>query len=75
MPIYEYICKGCENEFEELVFKQDEKIDCPECGSAKVERAMSVFSFSSSGSFHSSHGSGCEDCDSGNCGNCGCGGH
>ena len=75
MPIYEYICKGCKNEFEELVFKQDEKIDCPECGSSKVDRAMSVFSYSSGGSFRSSHGNDCEDCNSGNCGNCGCGGH
>ena len=32
MPIYEYICRKCGNEFEVLVFNKDEKPECPECG-------------------------------------------
>ncbi len=71
MPIYEYICSSCENEFEELVFKIDERINCPECGTVKVERALSVFSYSSGGSYRSSHGGSCENCTSENCSNCG----
>ena len=44
MPIYEYTCKDCNNEFEELV--SSDKVDnpkCPECSSDKTERKMSVF--------------------------------
>ena len=32
MPIFEYRCKKCEHEFEELVFNRKAKINCPECG-------------------------------------------
>ncbi len=76
MPIYEYICSDCNNEFEELVFSTNEQINCPDCGTDRVERALSVFSFSSGGSYSSSHGGcNCDGCSSGNCGSCGCGGH
>ena len=44
MPIYEYDCKSCHAKFEKLVksMSSDEKIDCPECGSKKTTRALSV---------------------------------
>ncbi|BDQ37454.1 hypothetical protein SYK_18140 [Pseudodesulfovibrio nedwellii] len=42
MPIYEYICKECDNEFEELVFSQDATVVCPKCGSEKTEKLMSA---------------------------------
>jgi putative FmdB family regulatory protein len=42
MPIYEYICKDCKREFEELVFSQDELPPCPKCRSTKVEKLMSA---------------------------------
>jgi putative FmdB family regulatory protein len=71
MPIYEFACKKCQQSFEELVFNQSEKIKCPSCGSTKVERAMSVFSFSSGGSYRSSAGSSCDNCAKGNCSSCG----
>jgi putative FmdB family regulatory protein len=42
MPLYEYQCRGCSHEFEELVFG-DEPVTCPECGSAgSVDRVLSV---------------------------------
>ena len=41
MPLYEYSCRSCEHTFETLVFG-DEKVTCPECESAKLERLMSV---------------------------------
>lgn len=48
MPIYEYTCKSCDHRFEQLVrsmSKADDqpKIKCPECGSTKTARALSVF--------------------------------
>jgi len=46
MPIYEFICKECQEEFEELVMSPgDPKPKCPECGSKKVEKLMSAGSF------------------------------
>ena len=45
MPIYEYACRDCNNRFEQLVrtMSGDDKFKCPECGSAKTARALSVF--------------------------------
>ncbi len=48
MPIYEFKCNSCGKEFEALVMSQDEEVRCPECGSEKVERLLSVFSSSGS---------------------------
>ena len=33
MPIYEYKCRKCGAEFEQLLKRADEKVNCPECGS------------------------------------------
>lgn len=41
MPIYEYACKKCGCEFEELI-RGDEQPACPSCGSEKAERQMSA---------------------------------
>jgi putative FmdB family regulatory protein len=46
MPIFEYQCKECKNEFEKLVFAGEEKdICCPECTSVKIIKKMSATSF------------------------------
>ncbi len=51
MPMFEYQCQGCKNEFERLVFAGDkDKVDCPECGSSNVRKKMSATSFMSSSS-------------------------
>jgi putative FmdB family regulatory protein len=42
MPIFEYVCKQCSNEFEALVFGKD-KAECPKCHSKKLEPQLSVF--------------------------------
>lgn len=70
MPIYEYICNDCQNEFEELVMSKDETIFCPKCESKQVRKLMSAASFKSDGEFSSSTGSSCAGCTSGNCGSC-----
>ena len=41
MPIYEYICDGCGNEFEALV-RGEEKPACPACGRKKLSKQFSA---------------------------------
>jgi len=50
MPIYEYICRECAHEFEELVFSWTETPACPKCGSNRVEKLMSACSAKTDGS-------------------------
>jgi putative FmdB family regulatory protein len=49
VPIYEYTCKNCDAKFEELqrTMSSEAKVKCPECGSAKTARALSVFAVGS----------------------------
>ena len=48
MPIFEYICKECQHEFEALVFGK-QKAECPKCQSKKLEPQLSVFAVSAKG--------------------------
>ena len=66
MPIYEYTCGNCEAKFEELArsMTAEAKVKCPECGSPKTARALSVFAVGSE-SPKSSAG------DAPSCGRCG----
>lgn len=41
MPLYEYVCNACEQEFETLV-QTGEEPECPECQSHDLERLLSV---------------------------------
>jgi putative FmdB family regulatory protein len=70
VPIYEFVCGLCSHEFEELVFRRDEQVPCPRCGSQEIQRKMSVVSFSSGGQFKSSKGSACGSCASSSCSKC-----
>jgi putative FmdB family regulatory protein len=46
MPIYEFQCKVCGERFEYLVgLGKDEDVLCKNCGSATMERVLSVTSF------------------------------
>ena len=49
MPLYEYQCTKCKEQFSRLVpiSKSDELPTCPKCGSKQTKKLMS--SFSSSG--------------------------
>ncbi len=71
MPIYEFHCHQCQNEFEKLVLKSSEKIACPKCKSKKVHRLMSAFAFSSGGKFKSTASSSCSSCSATSCSTCG----
>lgn len=57
MPIYEFKCLDCEESFETLVLKKDEKVYCPRCKGDNVERLMSACAFKSGNSFTPSTGS------------------
>lgn len=59
MPIYEYRCERCQNEFESFVWssRDEEAVECPRCGSKDVKKLMS--SFASKASLSSVLGSGC----------------
>ncbi len=48
MPVLQYRCPSCGKEFEELVKKYDEKVTCPDCGTA-AERSYSGKMFSATG--------------------------
>ena len=43
MPIYEYLCHGCEERFEKYVRAFGESVSCPACLSADVEKLLSSF--------------------------------
>ena len=59
MPLYEFVCAGCGQEFELLVgfSKADDPQTCPSCGSKQSNRKVSSFamggSSSSGGTFSS----------------------
>lgn len=42
MPVYEFTCRECATEFEELV-RSDERVACPSCSSKRVEKRFSTF--------------------------------
>ena len=64
MPIFEYLCKECDNAFEKIV-QGSKKPDCPSCGSKKLEKQLSVFAVSGgSGNFQPGPATG-------PCGSCG----
>lgn len=41
MPIYEYTCGKCRQDFE-LLIRGTEQAECPQCGSRKLEKHFSV---------------------------------
>ena len=44
MPIFEFVCKDCEQPFEELIFgSSTDGVVCPSCGSEQVRKKMSTF--------------------------------
>ncbi len=71
MPIFEFVCRDCQEEFEKLVRAPSTEVACPRCGSAKVRKKFSAFAAKTSSGFTpSSVGGGCGGCTSHNCGSC-----
>jgi len=48
MPIFEYVCKECNHEFEAIVYGS-QKVNCPKCHGRKLTTQLSVFAVSSKG--------------------------
>ena len=73
MPIYEYHCQDCNENFEYLVMGQEDP-SCPKCQSTKVMRLMSACGFiskSAGGQAVRSSASSCNGCTATNCSSCG----
>lgn len=59
MPLYEFRCEGCGEEFEELVSSSEVgEVTCPSCGAEEVRRLQSGFAIAGSGTGRSA-GAGC----------------
>ncbi|SYZ74672.1 Regulatory protein, FmdB family [Candidatus Zixiibacteriota bacterium] len=43
MPIFEYKCDRCGQQFEQLVFRSSDKVSCTACGSEEVQKYVSTF--------------------------------
>lgn len=74
MPIYEYKCRKCGEEFEELVMGSHPEVACPKCG-GECDKLMSAACFRSKGGDGGdftapSGGGGCAGCTSTNCASC-----
>ena len=69
MPIYEFRCKKCKNIFESLIFSsmEEKKLSCPECGTKKPQKVMSVFAGGKSNCSSCSSTSCSSGCSSGCC--------
>jgi putative FmdB family regulatory protein len=48
MPLYEYLCRSCNNHFELLV-RQSTKLECPKCAGTELDKQLSVFAVSAAG--------------------------
>lgn len=72
MPLFDFICRTCGEEFELLVMGSSKPV-CPHCQSRDLVKQMSTFAFRSKGggsSASSSGTSGCASCSSSNCSSC-----
>ena len=47
MPIHDFRCRSCGNEFEGLLRPQDPPVTCPACKSGDLEKLLSGFAVSS----------------------------
>lgn len=77
MPMYEFHCNKCNDNFEELA-SANETVPCPKCGSTDTERLISACrcmcgGAGDDGASSASHGSscGCSGCSGGHCSSCG----
>ncbi len=46
MPLYEYVCKDCDQHFSKVLTLheyEEDKITCPKCGSKNTEQLVTAF--------------------------------
>ena len=75
MPIYEYVCSGCDFKFEQLrpLSQATEVASCPGCNesSERVLSTFACFSTDESGLTSSVGGNPCAGCGTASCDTCG----
>jgi putative FmdB family regulatory protein len=74
MPIFEFACSDCGEEFEELMLGSKKAVSCPKCGSSRTQKQMSSFAFKAGYKFVGTGkkaSSGCTGCTSSSCSSCG----
>lgn len=76
MPLFEFKCKVCHRNFEELIRNEADfqALKCPHCSSKDVEKLLSPFGFSCGSSIVTSVSSGssaCSTCTARSCDTCG----
>ncbi|RJQ42301.1 MAG: zinc ribbon domain-containing protein [Nitrospiraceae bacterium] len=70
MPIYEYKCNKCEEDFERLVFGS-QKVACPKCNSSEIKKKMSTFAMSGvEKPFAGTSSASCSSCTKSTCTSC-----
>lgn len=47
MPIFEYQCRACGHQFEQLMLPKSPAAECPSCGKSDLEQLISLVSVSS----------------------------
>ncbi|MGW8180690.1 MAG: FmdB family zinc ribbon protein [bacterium] len=47
MPIFEYRCQECSEEFEKIIIGEEENAKCPQCGSPDTMKLLSAFAVQS----------------------------
>ena len=45
MPLYEYVCRDCQERFERYLRSWNEDVRCPACRGERVEKQLSTFAF------------------------------
>ncbi len=60
MPLFEFHCRSCGQDFEEFLFpsEPEDAVECPSCGADHPERRLSVFGVGAEGSSQASCGTG-----------------
>lgn len=69
MPIFEYKCGACGEDFEKLVFGS-QHVQCPRCGSEEVNKKLSLFGMSGVEKPFAGAASGCTSCQKSTCSTC-----
>ena len=69
MPIYEYACNQCGEDFEKLVFGSA-IVDCPKCNSKDIKKKLSSFGMSGVDKPFAGSVSGCTSCSKSTCTSC-----
>lgn len=71
MPIFEYHCLNCGEDFEELVLNSSQEVKCPKCSQTNLEKLLSACAYKSGNKFVSStESSACTSCSSRTCSTC-----